>query len=129
LSAENVRTSFIAAVRERRKYTNRQKYYRENKLESGASFEIPLVDLGSMHVLDMAIVRYKYDPLEVMPASFERVITETEFARLMDSYKPGAKEWRAIECIQTCVKARFGSTKQQSPSSFRSSNRSTRRRS
>jgi len=103
-----VRTSFIAAVRERRKYTNRQKYYRENKLQPGASFDIPTVDLGSMHVLDMAIVRYKYDPLEVMRGPFERVITETEFARLIESYKPQAKEWRAIECIQTCVKARFG---------------------
>jgi len=77
-------------------------------VESEASFEIPLADLGSMQVSDMAIVRYKYDPLEVMTASFERVVSETEFARLMDSYKPGAKEWRAIECIQTCVKARFG---------------------
>jgi hypothetical protein len=47
----------------------------------------------------MAIVRHN---------TYARIVTETEFLRLIEGYKPTVKEWQTIESIQTCVKAKVG---------------------
>jgi hypothetical protein len=47
----------------------------------------------------MAIVRYLYDPIDVIRQPFDRVITEAEFTAQYNTYKAASKEWQAIECV------------------------------
>jgi hypothetical protein len=63
------------------------------------SFDFPPVDQGSIHHGDMAIVKYLYDPLEIITSNYQKIMTEGEFQKFMETYKPQSKDWKAIECI------------------------------
>lgn len=56
----------------------------------------------------MAIIRYLYDPIDVIKQPFERVLTEAEFTAQYNTFKPTSKEWQSIECVQSTVKANRG---------------------
>lgn len=39
---------------------------------------------------------------------FERVANERDFSQFMETYKASHKDWQSLECIQSCIKSKFG---------------------
>jgi len=44
---------------------------------------------------------------KVIGSSFVKIVNEKQFVNMMNM-KATSKEWKAIECIQTCVKTKYG---------------------
>ena len=107
LLPESVRNNFVLAVRERRKFVNRQK---QNIFMNDFDSQIDKpYDERSFASADFAIFRHYYDPYDTQRRKFERVVNEAEFSKFFDGIKQEKKDLlNSIQCVQTCVKSKIG---------------------